>query len=64
MKIYGLTSLGKKQARKDLNGIEMKILRYLRDNKTATEDELEIVGGERWLMRRMKSSGLVIELTN
>ncbi len=64
MRIYSLTELGKKVTRSmdDSNSDEMRILNYLRDNKTATDDQLSIVG-ERWLVRRLKSRGLIKELT-
>lgn len=42
---------------------EMRILAYLRDNKTATDDQLDVVG-ERWLVRRLKQRGLLKELTS
>jgi len=63
MRIYGLTKLGKKQAQKDLGGIEMKVLHYIRENKTVTDDELYVIGGERYILRRLKDRGLVEELT-
>jgi len=63
MRVYALTKLGKQvTASRDGAGDEMRILQYLRENKTATSDELDTVG-ERWIVRRLKNRGLVKELT-
>jgi len=64
VRIYALTDLGKKVTRNfdGANSDEMRILNYLRDYKTATDDELDKVG-ERWVVRRLKSRGLIKELT-
>ncbi len=42
---------------------ELKVLHYLRDNKNATDDEIEINCGGRWTLRKLKERGLVTELT-
>lgn len=42
---------------------ELRILQYIRDNKTATDAELSVVG-DSWVVRRLKSQGLVKELTS
>jgi len=66
MRIFTLSKLGRRVT-KDYTGegdSEMKILNFLRENHTATEDELEVVGGERWMLRRLEERGLIRELTN
>ena len=64
MRIFGLTSLGKKVAStKEGSNEEMGILQFLRESRTGTEDELEVVGGESYILRRLKSQGLIQELT-
>ena len=53
MKIFSLTDLGKKVVRNgSADAEDMKILEYLWNNKTATDDELETVG-ERWRVRQL-----------
>lgn len=64
MRVYGLTDLGRKVTRSmDGSGDEMRVLNYLRDNKTATDDQLDVVG-ERWVVRGLKRRGLIKELTS
>lgn len=64
MRVYSLTKLGRKVTVDRTGGSEeMKVLQFLRENKTATSDELEVVGGERYVLRRLKSRGLITELT-
>lgn len=64
MRVYALTDLGKKITRNmDGDNEEMRVLNYLRDNKTATDDQLDVVA-ERWVVRSLKQRGLVKELTN
>lgn len=64
MRIFGLTSLGKKIAStKEGGDEEMRVLQFLRENRTGTEDELGIVGGESYVLRRLRSQGLIQELT-
>ncbi len=42
MRVFGLTKLGKRVASDDSDsGEEMRVLSYLRNNGSATEDELE-----------------------
>lgn len=64
-RVYALTMLGKRVTADGTYGgsEEGKILDYLRDNKTATDDQLDVVG-ERWLVRRLKQRGLIKELTS
>ncbi len=63
-KIYTLTKLGKR-AYKDcsVSREELGILEYLKENKSASEDQLEVVGGERWILRGLEKRGLIKELT-
>lgn len=64
IQIFSLTKLGRDATRNSSNGSdELRVLNFLRDNKTATDSELEVAGGERWLLRRLKSQGLIKELT-
>lgn len=64
MKIFSLTKLGRKVASNHVGeNEEGRVLRYLSENKTASDSELEVVGGEGWLVRRLVKSGLVKELT-
>lgn len=63
-RIYSLTKVGKRSYRDSaVSGSELRVLEYLQENKTASDDQLEIVGGERWVLRSMKSRGLIKELT-
>ncbi|KKL82221.1 hypothetical protein LCGC14_1986960 [marine sediment metagenome] len=64
MRVYALTELGKKVTYREsgTSSDEMQVLNYLRDNRTATDDQLDVVG-ERWLVKRLKKRGLVKELT-
>ena len=63
MRVYGLTDIGRKVTKTtEGSSDEMRVLNYLRDNKTATEDQLDIVA-ERWVVRSLKRRGLVKELT-
>ena len=58
-----MTALGKKvTASRSDNSDEMKVLQFLRENKTATDDELSVIG-EGWVVRRLRDRGLVKELT-
>ena len=64
MRVYTLTELGKRLARtKDSDSLEMRVLNFLYDNKSSTEEELYVVGGERHVMRHLVERGLVKELT-
>lgn len=62
-RVYGLTDIGKKVT-KTMEGDsdEMRVLNYLRDNKTATDDQLSVVA-DRWVVRSLKRRGLLKELT-
>lgn len=63
-RIYALTKVGKRAYRDgSVDGDELRVLEYLKANRSASEDQLEIVGGERWVLRRLKSRGLITELT-
>ena len=63
MRVYGLTKLGRKMADTHTDDSdEMRVLQYLRDNRTATDDELDTVG-ERYIVRKLKHRGLIKELT-
>ena len=63
MKVFSLTKLGRQVARtKEGEGDELRVLQFIQSRGTATDDELEIVGG-RHLIRRLKNNGLVRELT-
>ena len=65
MKVYALTKLGLKVAKaKDgtSSSEEMRVLGYVRDSKTATEDELGVVA-DTFTVRRLKKQGLLQELT-
>lgn len=53
MKVYALTDLGKKVVRSaSASAEDLRILEYIWNNKTATDDQLDVVG-ERWRVRRM-----------
>jgi len=55
MKLYALTDLGKKAVRNGSGSAEeLRVLEFLWNSKTATEDELDVVG-ERWLIRHMST---------
>ena len=64
MKVFALTDLGKKivKNRESSSDGEMKVLQFIRENRTATDSELEVVGGN-YLVRGLKRKGLVKELT-
>ena len=65
MRVYTLTELGRKvAATKNGASEEMRVLHFLYNNRTATDSELEVVGGEKWLLRRLIQRGLVRELTS
>jgi len=67
MKFYGLTRLGKRVAKsnsEETNPEEMGVLKYLRSHKTATDDEIEINCGNKWVLRGLKNRGLIRELTS
>ena len=63
-RIFALTKVGKRAYRDDsISGDEMKVLEFLQANKSASEDQLEVVGGERYILRGLKKRGLITELT-
>ena len=63
-RVYALTKLGKRVYRdSSLDGDEMRIINFLMENKSASSEQLEVVGGEGWLLRSMKRRGLIKELT-
>jgi hypothetical protein len=65
MRIYSLTKLGRKVAdNNEGESEEMKVLIFLRNNKTSTDTELEVIGGGNYTMRKLVDKGLVRELTD
>ena len=64
MKLYCRTVLGKR-ATSDRSGEsdELRILDYLADNRTATDDQMEVAGGDRFIIKDMIDKGLLKELT-
>ena len=63
-KIYKITKLGKKVIRdSSLAEDELRILQYLKDNKSASGSQLEVAGGERWMLRSLQRRKLVKEIT-
>lgn len=64
MRVYKLSKVGKKVVKNCEGSAEdMRILNYLKDYGTATEDQLEVVG-EIWRVRTLTRNGLLEELTN
>jgi hypothetical protein len=65
MRVYALTKLGKKMVdTKSEQTDEFRVLSHIRNNRTATDTELEVIGGERFVMRKLVERGLVKELTD
>ena len=65
MRVYSLTKLGRKvSSSHEGNTDELRVIHYLKDNKTATDDEVEINCGGKWALRKLKERGLVTELTS
>lgn len=63
-KVYVLTKAGRRVYRdQSLDGDEMRVIEYLKDSKSGSDDQLEVVGGSRWLLRSMVGSKLIKELT-
>lgn len=63
MRVYGLTELGKKVIRNKWEDTEdFRILDYVRNNRSATESELDVIGS-RYAIRNLKERGLIRELT-
>ena len=65
MRAFALTKLGQRLARDGAGDSpeERRVLQYLDEHKTASDDDLEVAGGPRWVVRRLKREGLVMELT-
>ena len=64
MKVFSLTKLGKRVARDKIGtDEEFKCLQYLKENRTATSDELDLVAGG-YVVNRLIRQGLVKELTS
>lgn len=66
MRIYALTKLGKKiVSQRVSNSDEYKVLAHVANNKTATEEELDVVvPGGGYIARRLARDGLLVELTH
>ena len=63
-RIYVLTKVGRRAYNDgSVSEEEFRVLEYLKGNKSASDDQLEIVGGEGGLLRGMKRGGLITELT-
>ena len=63
-KIYCLTKLGRRVYRNgSLSEEEMRVVGHLRENKSASDDQLEVVGGSRWLLGGLERRGMIKELT-
>ena len=63
-RIYVTTKKGRRVLRDDsLGGDELRILQYIRDNKSASSSQLEVVGGEGWMVRSLQRRKLIKELT-
>lgn len=64
IRVFALTELGKRIASKGAgDDEEIRVLQFLSSNKASTSDEVEVAGGERYILRRLKERGLVKELT-
>jgi len=63
MKLYALTEAGKVAAKREGDDEEMKVLHFIKEHRTATAEELEVVAGS-YVGKRLVRSGLVKELTN
>ena len=64
MRVYALTELGKRIASKgEGSDEEVRVLQFLKSNKASTDDEVEVSGGERYILRHLVERGLVKELT-
>ena len=65
IRVYALTELGKKIAlTKNGDDEEIRVLQFLKENRTGTDDELSVAGGERYTIRQLKERGLIKELTS
>ena len=64
MRVFGLTELGRRIAStKDGSDEETRVLQFIKENRAVTDDELEVIGGESYMVRHLKERGLVKELT-
>jgi len=65
MQVYALTKLGKRAVKHGhaSGDEEGAILNFISNHKDATLSELEVVG-DRWRVERLKSQGLIQELTD
>ena len=64
MKIYALTELGKKVAKtKDGSDEEMRVIHFIRDHKSATDSELEVVA-DSYVVKHLIRDHIVKELTS
>ena len=62
--LYCLTKKGRKVYKNpSLDPDEMRIINYLKENKSVSSDQLEVIGGERWLIRRLEKRGFIKEFT-
>ena len=58
--VYSLTKKGKKVYKNPcLSGEEMRIINYIKDNKIASEDQLEVAGGELWVVKSLARHGYI-----
>ena len=58
--VYTLTKMGKKIYKNPcLSDEEMRIINFLKDNKIASEDQLEVAGGERWIIKSLERHGYI-----
>ena len=64
MRLYTRTKLGVRVV-SDRSGSsdELRVLDYLVENHTATEDQLEVAGADRYSLKEMERRGLIKELT-
>lgn len=62
MKYYSCTDTGKTLAKRSMeNNDELRMLRYIRENKVVSDDALDVVGG-RYLVRSLVRRKLVREV--
>ena len=60
--LYSLTKKGRKMYRNPiLDPDEMKIINFLKENKSATKDQLEVITDEGWLVRSLDRRGFIKE---
>jgi len=64
MRLYCRTELGKRLV-SDRTGSseELRVLDYLSENRTGTEDQLEVAGADRFVLKDLERRGLIKELT-